>query len=123
MKIKEDKSIREKISRRSFLVLAGKSALATTVFAGLPRKILANVKDTEGKDDGKEVKKMARLVRHDRNRPYEIKEGSLPLWICACGLSKNKPYCDGSHKRCSDEHPNEWYVYDDKDRVKISAEY
>ena len=42
---------------------------------------------------------MARLVKHDETGPYEIPEGTeLPAWICGCGLSKNKPYCDGTHK-------------------------
>jgi CDGSH-type Zn-finger protein len=61
---------------------------------------------------------MARLVKHEQNSPYEIAEGTeLPVWICACGLSKNKPYCDGSHKRTRDETPGDTYVYDDKSRV------
>lgn len=31
--------------------------------------------------------------------PYqvELEEGKSYAW-CACGLSKNQPYCDGSHK-------------------------
>ncbi|HUN58249.1 MAG TPA: CDGSH iron-sulfur domain-containing protein [Candidatus Binataceae bacterium] len=47
---------------------------------------------------------MARLVKHEETGPYEIAEGTeLPVWICACGLSKNKPYCDGTHKKTRDE--------------------
>ncbi|PZN09902.1 MAG: iron-binding protein, partial [Bacillota bacterium] len=32
---------------------------------------------------------MSRLVRHDRNRPYEVKpeDPNKSIWICACGLS------------------------------------
>ena len=32
--------------------------------------------------------------------PAEVKlqEGKSYAW-CACGLSKNQPYCDGSHKK------------------------
>ncbi|HMU85530.1 MAG TPA: CDGSH iron-sulfur domain-containing protein [Leptospiraceae bacterium] len=28
----------------------------------------------------------------------EEKQGTTKFW-CACGLSQNQPYCDGSHKR------------------------
>jgi hypothetical protein len=38
-------------------------------------------------------------------------------------LSKNKPFYDGSHKRTQDENPNEIYVYDNENRVKISTFY
>jgi CDGSH-type Zn-finger protein len=34
-------------------------------------------------------------------------------WFCKCGLSKNQPYCDGSHKMTKDEDPNKLYWYDD----------
>ena len=67
---------------------------------------------------------MARLVKHEKNAPYEIAEGTeLPLWICGCGLSKNKPFCDGSHKRTKDEAAGETYAYDETARVKVSREY
>jgi len=67
---------------------------------------------------------MARLVRHDKNAPYEVPEGTeLPLYICACGLSKNKPFCDGSHKKTRDEAAGDVYLYDDKGRAKIATEY
>jgi len=29
--------------------------------------------------------------------PVEVEEGKNYFW-CACGLSKNQPFCDGSHK-------------------------
>jgi CDGSH iron-sulfur domain-containing protein 3 len=67
---------------------------------------------------------MARMVRHEKNAPYEVPEGTeLPLYICACGLSKNKPFCDGSHKKTRDENPSDVYVYDDNSRVRVKTEY
>ena len=29
-----------------------------------------------------------------------------------CGLSKNQPYCDGSHKQTRDEESGKVYAYD-----------
>lgn len=67
---------------------------------------------------------MARLVKHEKNAPYEVPEGTeLPIYICACGLSKNKPFCDGSHKKTRDETAGEVYVYDESSRVKVGKEY
>ncbi|MFI5353341.1 MAG: CDGSH iron-sulfur domain-containing protein [Candidatus Binatales bacterium] len=67
---------------------------------------------------------MARLVRHDKNAPYEIPAGTeLPAYICACGLSKNKPFCDGSHRKTRDETAGETYSYDDNGRVNLIKQY
>lgn len=63
---------------------------------------------------------MVRLIRHDRNRPYLIKtRPGESVYVRACGLSRNKPNCDGSHKRTLDEEQNETYVYDDDARIKL----
>ncbi len=67
---------------------------------------------------------MSRIVKHEKNSPYEIPEGTeMPVYICACGLSKNKPYCDGSHKRTRDEEADAEYVYDESARVKVEKQY
>lgn len=67
---------------------------------------------------------MARLVKHEKNAPYEIAEGTeLPIYICACGLSKNKPFCDGSHRRTKDEAAGETYAYDEQGRVPVIKQY
>lgn len=54
---------------------------------------------------------MARLVRHTATGPFKIEAQPKPIFICQCGLSKNLPYCDGSHKPLKEE-PGTLYVYD-----------
>lgn len=34
----------------------------------------------------------------EQNKPYKIKESAGTKYYCACGKSRNLPYCDGSHK-------------------------
>jgi CDGSH-type Zn-finger protein len=29
----------------------------------------------------------------------DIMESPVEVWLCRCGRSENKPYCDGSHKK------------------------
>lgn len=63
---------------------------------------------------------MARLVRHDRNRPYTIQVEGKTIALCACGLSKNKPYCDGSHRQTWDEEEGNLYAYDEnRQRIRV----
>jgi len=56
---------------------------------------------------------MARLVKHTEKGPYLIKEGKFPMAICGCGLSANKPYCDGTHRKTRDEAEDKVYQYDE----------
>ncbi|GJQ30315.1 MAG: hypothetical protein HBSAPP03_21990 [Phycisphaerae bacterium] len=65
---------------------------------------------------------MPRLIRLDAVGPFKIEpaafprddQGNLkPIFICACGLSRTLPMCDGSHKACrAVEQPGILYTYD-----------
>ena len=37
----------------------------------------------------------------------EVEEGKAYFW-CACGFTKNEPWCDGSHKAASTIRPVKW---------------
>lgn len=39
--------------------------------------------------------------------PVKVEEGK-DYWWCACGLSKNQPFCDGSHKAEGKFEPVKW---------------
>jgi len=53
-----------------------------------------------------------RKVLKSDKRPFEIKPQQESVWICMCGLSKNQPFCDGSHKTTRDEEDGKTYEYD-----------
>ncbi|HZY91994.1 MAG TPA: CDGSH iron-sulfur domain-containing protein [Thermoplasmata archaeon] len=55
---------------------------------------------------------MSRLIRHDAQGPALIEVGGSTIAVCQCGLSANKPFCDGSHIRTRDETPGAFYTYD-----------
>ncbi|MEK6916369.1 MAG: CDGSH iron-sulfur domain-containing protein [Nanoarchaeota archaeon] len=62
---------------------------------------------------------MARIVLHEEQGPIEVKVGNESKWICQCGLSKNKLYCDGSHNKTKDEEKGKVYKYNPNGTRKL----
>lgn len=63
---------------------------------------------------------MARKIIKIAMEPFEIKTQKESVWICMCGLSKNQPFCDGSHKLCGGEEEGKVYEYDEQGHHKES---
>jgi len=56
---------------------------------------------------------MARLVKRTATGPYKVEIGGETKHICGCGLSKNQPFCDGTHKTTARvEEADKLYWYD-----------
>lgn len=56
---------------------------------------------------------MARRVIKTAHGPYELKPQVSPVALCMCGLSKNQPFCDGSHLKTLGEEEGKIYEYDE----------
>ncbi len=56
---------------------------------------------------------MARIIIHTAKAPhvFNTPKGDT-VAVCMCGLSQKYPFCDGSHKKTTDEADNVLYVYD-----------
>lgn len=62
---------------------------------------------------------MARVIIIKEKQPLEIKVGDKSKWICMCGLTKNKPFCDGTHKITQDEEEGKLYKYENDKRSEV----
>ncbi len=63
---------------------------------------------------------MARKVTQTETGPYIVDEDELEeqggtVAFCQCGLSNNKPFCDGSHQATADEDDGVVYAYENDD--------
>jgi CDGSH-type Zn-finger protein len=60
---------------------------------------------------------MAREVTHEANGPAPIDpdEHDGDVYVCQCGLSDNRPFCDGSHTATADEEGGVTYKYENDD--------
>lgn len=63
---------------------------------------------------------MARVLIRTDQGPMQIQCGAEIKWLCRCGLSKNQPWCDGSHARTRDEAPGKLYFYEGGVRREVS---
>lgn len=65
---------------------------------------------------------MARLIKKDAVGPIEVPPQEKSVWICACGLTKNEPFCDGSHKACKQqEEEGKLYRYDGDTATEVDG--
>jgi CDGSH-type Zn-finger protein len=65
---------------------------------------------------------MARIVKRTHSEPYCLVIGGEEKYLCRCGLSKNQPFCDGSHKLTRGEDAGKLYWYDDAGTRREAAE-
>ncbi|WP_372911944.1 CDGSH iron-sulfur domain-containing protein [Salinigranum sp.] len=71
---------------------------------------------------------MSREVTHTADRPYrltpdDIDEKYGDVAVCLCGLSEDRPFCDGSHNQAEGEEEGVRYKYVDGERRVVELTY
>ena len=61
---------------------------------------------------------MVREVTHEATGPVRLDESDIDdeygdVAVCMCGLSNERPFCDGSHRSAEDEADESLYKYED----------
>ena len=71
---------------------------------------------------------MAREVTHTARGPLRLTGDDIDdehgdVAVCLCGLSDERPFCDGSHRRTEDEPEGELFKYVDGERRPVSVRF
>ena len=63
---------------------------------------------------------MAHIIKHNATGPTKVDcAGKDAVYVCACGLSKTQPLCDGSHAKTRDEGEKIYAYAPDGQRIEI----